>query len=257
MKRSVTVLFGVLLMAVTVRAQPLQTIFDRATSAASQGAYDEAVRGYALLINAGVHDADVHYNLGTVWAQQGDLPRAIWQYEKALRLRPSDAEAAIDLDKARRTLALQRTETEGQAVMRPASSPAEALFRKWSEDTLARVLLISNVLLFMVLAWLASRRSRGGSTWPGIVLAAAFGALLLASAAGLAVKSGVLRDGDTAILLTDRVELREGPDPRARVRITARGGDRAEILDREGNFVHVVVPGVGRGWTEYGHIGAI
>ena len=75
--------------AIPAAAQPLQTIFERATFAASQGAYDEAIRDYVALINAGTQDADVHYNLGTVWAQEGDLPRAIWQFEKALRLRLS------------------------------------------------------------------------------------------------------------------------------------------------------------------------
>ena len=67
--------------------------------------------------------------------------------------------------------------------------------------------------------------------------------LLLFSALGLAVKSGLLREGPRAVVLEDRVALREGPDPRARVRGEARGGDRGELVDGDRDFVKFRVIG--------------
>lgn len=255
-----SVALGVLAMVLvgaSASAQPLQSIFERANTAASQGAYDEAIRDYLALIGAGTQDPDVHYNLATAWAQRGDYPRAIWQFEKALRLRPNDEQAARDLDTARRLLALQRTEAEGQADIRPPRPAPEAVFQRWSEDTLARVVLGANAVFFVALALWTTRRGRRRGARAAGLLAATAATVLIIGATGLAVKSGTFRQGDPAILLGDPVPLLEGPDPRARVRATGRGGDRAEILDREGNFVEVVIPGVSRGWAESRHIGPI
>ena len=73
-----------------VGSSSLTEVFEEANVAASRGDHATAVSGYGLLVDAGVRDPDVFFNLGTAFAQSGDYPRAILNYERALELLPTD-----------------------------------------------------------------------------------------------------------------------------------------------------------------------
>ena len=59
-----------------------------ADSAYMEKAYDKAIAGYEQLLKAGV-DVDVLYNLGNAYYRKNNLPRAILNYEKALKYEPA------------------------------------------------------------------------------------------------------------------------------------------------------------------------
>ena len=62
----------------------------------SQEVYDSAVAAYEELLRQ-APDADVYYNLGNAYYRQGDMAHAILNYERALQLRPGDADARYNL----------------------------------------------------------------------------------------------------------------------------------------------------------------
>ena len=131
----------------------------------------------------------------------------------------------------------------------------EAVYERVSSDALAYSLLVANLLFFAGLGWAWTSRARRSGLAPVLVLS---GAALAFSALGLAVKAGVFRDGARAVILANRVELREGPDPRARVRGEARGGDRGEIIGKpDHEFVRFQVVGGPEGWVATEQVGRI
>ena len=99
----------------------LREIFESANVAASRGDHANAIASYGKLIEAGVHDPDVYFNLGTSFAQSGDYPRAILNYERALVLRPNESKAAENLRDAEKALEEQRAELEGEATIQRSS----------------------------------------------------------------------------------------------------------------------------------------
>lgn len=232
----------------------LQDIFAAANFAASRGKHATAIARYHELIAADVHDPDVYFNLGTSLAQSHDYPRAIFNYELALTLRPSDGKASTNLRNAEKALEETRAEAEGEASIQRSSSISDALYQRFTENGLAYALLVTNFLFFAALAWAWARRSRGRGLYTLLVSSAV---VLLLSALGLAVKSGLLRGGPRAVVLEDRVALREGPDPRARVRGEARGGDRGELVDQDRDFVKLRVIGGLEGWAPKTAVGRI
>lgn len=236
------------------RASTLGDLFAAANFAASRGDYATAITRYQELIAAGVHDPDVYFNLATSLAKSGDYPRAIFNYERTLNLRPGDSKASENLRSAEKALEETRAEAEGEASIQRSSSISDALYHRFTEDGLAYVLLVANFSFFAALAWAWARRSRGRGLYTLLVSSAV---VLLFSALGLAVKAGLLRDGPRAVVLEDRIVLREGPDPRAHVRGEARGGDRGEIADRDGGFVKLRVIGGLEGWTPVTAVGSI
>ena len=233
----------------------LQGIFDAANLSAARGDYANAIHGYSELVDAGVRDENVYFNFATALAESGDYPRAILYFEKALTIRPNDTEAVDNLQAAEKELEDQRVEREGEAMIHRSRAIGDAAYRRISENTLAYTLLASNFLFFVALAWFWASERRSRALYALLIGA---GAILALSALGLAVKAGVFRDGPRAVVLDDRLELREGPDPRARVRGQARGGDRGEIVGTaDDDFVKLRVVGGSEGWAPIASVGQI
>lgn len=229
-------------------------VFEAANLAASRGDHAAAISGYRDLTEAGVRDPDVYFNLATSLAQSGEYAQAILNYERALTLRPNDSEASRNLRDSEQALEEQRAEAEGEAMIQRSSSISDAVYGGLSENALAYVLLVANLLFFVGLAWAVVGRRQ--NRWRH-ALAISSGLILLFCALGLANKAGLLRDGPRAVALDDRVTLREGPDPRAQIRGEARGGDRGEIVDRDRDFVKLRVVSGLEGWTEASGVGLI
>ena len=236
------------------RGSSLTEIFEEANIAASRGDYPSAISGYRTLIEVGVRDPDVYFNLATSFAQLGDYPRAILNYERALSLRPNDTQAVENLSRAEKTLEERRAEAEGEATIHRSSSISDAVYRNFTENALAYALLVANLAFFVCLAWAWISHRRTGLLYASLV---ASGCVLLFSAVGLGVKAGMLRDGARAVALEDRVILLEGPDSGARARGQARGGDRGQVVDEDRDFVKLrVVTGL-EGWVPASAVGLV
>lgn len=236
------------------RASTFTDIFATANLSASRGDFTTAIGRYNELIAAGVDDADVYFNLGTAYADLGDYPRAILSYERALNLRPGDDQAENNLRLAEQALEETRADAEGEASIQRSTSISDAIFAGVTENALAYAVLLSDFLLFAALAWAWLRRRRGRGFYTVLVTSSI---VLAVSATGLAVKAGFVREGPRAVVLDDRLELREGPDPRAEIRGEARGGDRAVVLRRDQDFVKLRVMGGTEGWASGTGVGLI
>lgn len=232
----------------------LAELFKAANVAASRGDSAAAVRGYERLVDAGVRDADVYFNLGTAYAQSGEYPSAILNYERALDVRPNDDKTEKNLRAAEKVLEEKRAEAEGEAVIQRSSSMSDAVYSNFPEDVLAYILVLANLAFFGCLGLSWTRRRRAGRLLAAALLSAG---VLVFSAVGLATKSGLFRDGLRAVVVGDRVSLREGPDPKARIRGVARGGDRALVNAADGDFVKLRVISGAEGWTDASTVGLV
>lgn len=95
-----------------------------ADSAYMEKAYDKAIAGYEQLLKAGV-DVDVLYNLGNAYYRKNNLPRAILNYEKALKYEPHHKDARHNLEICRSKLGVSE------------NPPSEMFFITWFNDLTA------------------------------------------------------------------------------------------------------------------------
>ena len=95
-----------------------------ADSAYMEKAYDKAIAGYEQLLKAGV-DVDVLYNLGNAYYRKNNLPRAILNYEKALKYEPRHKDARHNLEICRSKLGVSE------------NPPSEMFFITWFNDLTA------------------------------------------------------------------------------------------------------------------------
>jgi tetratricopeptide (TPR) repeat protein len=237
-------------------AQSIERIFSAANEAYFHGELARATELYQRLIDAGVRDPDVYFNLATAHARLGHLGSALLGFERALWLRPGDELAEQELSAVRSLLGRRRAEREGQATVQARPPLFEALVRPLSADLLAGLLLALDALLFGLLlarTWVKREALKLGLA----ISLPLLGLVLLASAAGMLVKLEAFKDGAAAIVVRDGAELREGPDPHAQVRAAAHEGQAARLLRREEGFAHVQLDGGDRGWMNTKDLGAI
>lgn len=240
----------------SARAQRLDAIFEEANQAQFAGELERAAQGYERLVEAGVDDPDVNYNLATAYARAGRLGHAVWWYERALRLRPDDEEAAVALASVRAELGRQRVRREGEALVEIRPPFTEALVRPFSERFLAVFVLLSNFAFFGLLLVFPRVRAEARRLGVGIAIPIV-GLLLLASSVGLAVKREVFAAGASAIALSENAPLREGPDPRAKERGEVAEGQRLRVKERDSSWVRVDAGGGRSGWLPAEAVGEI
>lgn len=75
----------------------LDNAFAKANKAYTAEKYDIAIAGYELILKSDVHSAEVYFNLANAHYKLNHIAPAIYNYEKALQLDPSNADFKTNL----------------------------------------------------------------------------------------------------------------------------------------------------------------
>jgi len=237
-------------------AQTLPQLFEEGNTAFFQGDYTTAIARYQTLVEAGVDDADVYYNLGTAYARAGRCGIAIVALSRSLRLRAGDEAAEANLRACQTRLGKRRAERDGEATVQTRPPWADAVVAAVSLNAIAWTVLALLVALFAVV--LLRRWTRRDVASLSLAVTAWLLALALAVGAGaLTIKAEWFREGRAAVVLREQAALREGPDPRAKTRSLAFEGEPARLLEREGEFVRVRLPDGAEGWMDRRHVSVL
>lgn len=224
----------------------LESTFSEANAAYARGDFELAATGYERLVEAGVEDPDVFYDLGLAHARRGAHGRAIAAFERCLRLAPSDGDALSALEASRGALGRRRADREGEALVESGAPTLGSLFGWASEDLLAALVLAFEAILLLALLGLFFTKGERARIALGITAPVA--ALLLAgTAVGLVARTGALDPGPPAIVIREGAPMREGPSADASERHEALEGERVYVTGEDGGFVRVQA-GSRMGW---------
>ncbi len=95
MKRLISI--AVILLAITFSSAAKDDTFLKAQTAYDDGRYAEAVVLYNKLLDEGIRNNEVHYNLANAYFKDSDLPNAVWHYRKAWYAAPRDPDIRANL----------------------------------------------------------------------------------------------------------------------------------------------------------------
>jgi tetratricopeptide (TPR) repeat protein len=225
----------------------LPDMFRTANEAAFHGDHRTAAHDYEQLVELGVDDPDVFYDLGLAYAHLGEHGRAVAAFERALRARPGDAGALAGLEASRAARGRRPAPRRGAAVVDAGTPLGESLFASVSSDALAVLVLLLTATFFGLLSGLTLATRERLRLGLGVA-APLVGIALAVTSFGLAGRAGAFDPGAPAIVVTEDAPLREGPSGAATERHRALEGERAYVLGAEGGFAHVVLGGGREGW---------
>ena len=235
--RRLTLAFAAVLavagLARSGRADLLDEAWKRGNEAHLRGDYAAAAAAYEQLDRQHVVSADLYYNLGVTYFRAQQLGRAIWAFERSLVVAPDDEDARFNLSQARK-LAGQRAHDKLEGAERePLWVRAVTYLAPSTEVWLFCSLYLGCfVLLFL-------RRSMAHDSRLAVTTGAALlgtGALL----AGLLVLGRATLDRiPAAVVLPDRVVVKEGADNNFRTSFEVHGGLRVRVLERDQDWVRI------------------
>jgi tetratricopeptide (TPR) repeat protein len=247
------------LTAAPARADVVDDAFARGNALAAAGDYAGAVRAYedaeALLPG---RSAALSFNLGTAYAQLGELGPATYHLRRALQ---PQAEASVDIaEAARRNLGVvrQRAEVAAAAANLQIDRP-----ETWRDAALSALRSPAFGWLSVIAGWLAlllwitraRYREAARSALAGLaaVLAALY--LVIGGLHGYALRTEL--GAPQAIALPAKLEVREGPGIHRKTVFTVQGGSRLSLVERGSGWGRVRLPGGLEGWAPLSGLGEL
>jgi tetratricopeptide (TPR) repeat protein len=218
-------------------------LLDSGNAAYSHDNLNKAITFYSGFLNEGYESAEAYYNLGNCYYRQNDMAKAILNYEKALKLAPSDPDIQFNLQ-----LANQKT------TDRILSDSPMFFTNKWKNfvNTLSEKGWAMLSILFLILSltlfalYLTGRILilRQFSFWFGIVfIALSFSSFLLAR-----TQYNLLTTHNTGIIITPGVTVRAAPNETSLQLFLIHEGAKVWVLKTEGAYLEVKLANGNQGW---------
>jgi hypothetical protein len=215
----------------------LQTL-NSANQLYEAGHYAEAAAIYEQLIVQGGRDSALYYNLGNSYYQQGDLGRAILNYERAAQLAPRDQDIKANLALAR----AQVVDVYPEVPAGPFDSLAK-ITSGWLtlNETAIVALLFWFTLSFLVLVW---RLLRPGKLQNSVRYSALV-VLLLLVVTGLSLGSRIIGEHNQpeGIIIAPIVTVSSGPNEQHTTEFQLHSGTEVNLLETNGDWIRFSVPG--------------
>ena len=216
------------------------------------GQYLQAAQAYQQLVDLGVVDSALFYNLGNAHFKQGDYGQAIVNYRRAQQLAPRDPDVEANLAWAR-AQALDQFEVVGEAGF--LEQVGRALRGWFTIDELALAALAAWILFVFVLLLFLS--ARPGTAWRRGVRSALVVAAVVLVAGVLSLGSAlyVQNDRSEGVIVAREVDVTSGPGSQYVIEFTLHSGAEVDLVEARGNWVRLALPGAElEGWVPAGAI---
>lgn len=217
----------------------------RTNPAESAAAFRAARDRFRLVIESGVRNGRLYYNLANACLQLGEIGPAILNYRRAERLRPGDGRIEANLRYARE---LRRNRIDVSAE--------RALLRTlffWHYGSRSTTRFGAAAALYVLLWMLVFARLYVGRIKWGWAIAPTLliFALLAGSVAVDALGAGRVREG---VILADDVAARKGNgdgfEPQFNEKL--HGGVEFRLIEQRGSWMHIELPDRKSGWIRAG-----
>lgn len=228
------------------------SIWNSANDAYAKGDFLEAIELYSKLLKTDKESAKLYYNLGNAYFKSDSLGRAILNYNRALKLSPSDEDIIYNLE-----IANARTINRIDAV-------PEFFMVTWSRNLVSLLssdgwALCSLILLALALggATLYLLSSSVGGRKGGFTLGVvAFVLFCFAVSFSTKVKRQKLQSTD-AIVMSSAASVKSSPDNSGKDLFVLNEGVKVVISERLNGWCNISIASGNKGWINQKYIEVI
>ncbi len=244
MDRIVSILAIVLLLTSVSPASPApDSDFEVANRLYRAENFEEAVRIYQSILEAGFESGALHYNLGNAFFKCGELGKAILHYEKARRFLPRDRDLEANLQLARMRVA-DKIEVPRLALWKAFDRVRDYLSPdEWAVLTLTVFLL--TLALFAVYYFL------GRGILKKAVFYAALPPLFVFLFSALFFELNMWRAVHLrqAVIIQEKVEILSAPDQGAKALFSLHEGTTIRVEQNLPPWAEISLPDGKKGWA--------
>ena len=226
-----------------------EALLKQGNEAYAKDQYGQAASVYQQVLNAGYQSAAVYFNLGNAHYKLAELPEAILNYERALKLSPGDADIQLNIQ-----LANLKITDRIEAV------PEFFLTRWWKE--FVRFIPLSALSVFIVICAIAGfilliAYLYLTKVWPK-KMAFYSGVVLLSLALFFLIIAGVqshdLNSGQGGIVFSGAADVKSGPDDKQKTLFVIHEGTKVAIREQDGDWIKIALVNGNGGWIKLADI---
>lgn len=242
-KPFIFLVLGFMLFSLSAYTQESSHHFELGNEAYLAGDYDLAKQQYQQILASGYESAELFYNLGNTHYKLGEIPMAILNYERALRLKPFDEDIKFNLLLANQLITDKIDELPQFFIVKWFQSLNRSVSGKaWSWISILSFFL----LLTMVAAVILVRNTRLRKIF--VPLALFFFLVTSLSWINARAQYRALNDSNAAIIMRPSVTIKSTPDESGTDLFMLHAGSKVHIQDQVGDWYEVKMADGNQGW---------
>ena len=245
-KKAATIITIILSLgfSMNIQAKDLDSLWTAGVQAYSDGRFSDASSAWTSIEESGQKSATLYYNLGNSWFKQGNYPKAILNYERALRLDPSYSDARYNLEFTN-SFVQDKIEPVPEFILKSVARKVCYVMSSNAWATIFLVLFAAALVMGLLYMLGASVGRRRIGFYCGIVL-------LLFSIGALSFsvwqKSDSLKS-DTAIVMSPVSSVKSSPSSgSSKDLFVIHEGTKVTILDEVGSWKNISLADGRQGW---------
>jgi len=220
---------------------PETNAYQRGNVYYEQGNFDEAIKQYNSILDAGFENGNLYYNLGNCFFKKGELGRAILNYEKARRLIPMDKDLESNYEYACSLIKGESVSSKRSLLLRVLNG----VFDKFTIDGLTIFLSVLYILILIsILFGIFFRNFKKHA----FIVAIVIGLFFVLGTIGLKGKVSLLNK--EAVVIAKIAEVRFEPMDNATTYFTLYEGMKVRIIASKDNWYKVRRRDGKSGWVQ-------
>lgn len=237
------ILFLLFMIANTINAQNVDTLFVSANELYRNGAFKEAIKKYKKIESQEMVSSELYLNLGNAYYRLNKVGPTIFYYEKALKLNPLNVDVKNNLVFAKR-LALDNIEEVPKTVFQKFNTNylQKLSYNEWAIVAVVFSFSTSIFFLFFYFGY-SSRKKRIYFTTSGISLI-----LLIFSVFITYSQYSLTKKNKEAIVFVQKTEVRNAPTLNSEEIFTLHEGTKVIVLDAIDNWKKIKLVDGKQGW---------
>ncbi|WP_299062936.1 tetratricopeptide repeat protein [uncultured Polaribacter sp.] len=237
------ILFLLLLIANSLAAQNIDSLFNSANELYRNGNYDKAIESYKQILKQDVVSDELFYNLGNSYYKLNKVGPSIFYYEKALQLNPLNQDVKNNLVFAKR-LALDNIEEVPKTFFQKfnANYLQKLSYDEWAFVTIVFVLL--SAILFL-LFYFAHKPIKKRFFFTVAIISFI---LFLATISVTYNQYNFSKNTKQAIVFSSKTEVRNAPTLNSEEVFTLHEGTKVIVLDAVDNWKKIKLADGKIGW---------
>ena len=222
------------------------SLWTSGVSAYEAGLWQNSASAFEAIIASGIESAEGYYNAGNAYFKAGDYPKAILNYERALKADPSYKDARFNLEFVS-SLVQDKIDEVPEFFLRSWMRNLSYIMSSnaWAVLSLVLLALTLAMALLFILGSTAGRRRTGFFT--GIVLLLLF---ILSLSMSLWQKND-FEKADAAIVMVPVTSVKSSPSAEsAKDLFVLHEGTKVRILDEVGSWRNIQLSDGREGWMK-------
>jgi len=243
-------IFSILILSLANSSDGYSNIFMEANQAYNKGEYQKAISLYNRLLESGIRNGLIYYNIGNCYYRNGEIGKAILNYKKSELYNPRDEDLRANLNYARQNIK--------DKVERSSSKIIERIFF-WYYSLNCKELFIL-FLIFNGIFWISAISNLFNPKLPLRVSVFVFFFIMLLTGVSAGTKFYALRNLKDGVVISKEVSVRSGNGINNTILFKLHEGTEFEILDENHDWLKIRLPN-GRneikGWVQREFVGIV